>query len=233
MQSKVIRSTEYIGECWQPVNLISESSYDEECGVSVEDKVAEIINAAQREADAIRALADSDGVEIRERARKDGYETGIKQAEDEYRDIVRNIENLVVEVNNDRDAFYESSEQELLNLAIAISEKILTQQLKMNPEMLLDLTRNCLKRLRERDQVTVVVNPHDMHIFLNKKNDLILEVDGVKDLQIHDDRRIERGGVQIETVSSTLDARPSSQLNVVKKALLDAAEAEYDGNENS
>ncbi len=233
MQSKVIKSTEYIGECWQPVNLISDPIFEEDNEISVEDRVAEIINAAQLEADSIRALADNDGVEIRERAKRDGYETGKKQAQDEYREMVSNLEKLVDDVNNERDDFYENSEQELLNLAIAISEKILTQQLKTSPEMLLDLTRSCLKRLREREIVTVIVNPNDMHIFLDKKHDLIADVDGIKDLQIQDDRRIEPGGVLIETPSGTMDARPSSQLNVVKKALLDAAEAEYDGNENS
>jgi flagellar assembly protein FliH len=110
-------------------------------------------------------------------------------------------------------------EPELVRLAVTIGEKIIAQELELRPEMVVNLVRNAMRRVRDREALRVSVNPHDLEQVRAAREDLISAVDGIKKLEVIEDRRVDRGGCIIESQNGTLDARISTQMEEINRAL--------------
>ncbi|HEY3418409.1 MAG TPA: FliH/SctL family protein [Armatimonadota bacterium] len=193
-------------------------------GVDPQVVAAQIIAKANEEASAIIATAHQETEQLRQGAHEEGLAAGREEgqalATQQIQGKMIELEALEAAVNEERDAFFTQAETEVVRLAITIAEKVLAQQLSAQPEIIVDLARTHLKRLRERKVVRLRVNPEDIPYLSEARQQLIRESDGVEEIQLHDDRRVGRGGFILETDSAALDARVTSQLEVIKKALL-------------
>ncbi|HOS42120.1 MAG TPA: FliH/SctL family protein, partial [Armatimonadota bacterium] len=130
----------------------------------------------------------------------------------------------------ERAAFFTRAEDELARLATVIAEKVILRQLALHPDTVVDITRACLKRVRDREEIYVRVHPEDMPLLVAARPSLLMDHDGLSDFQLIEDRRVNRGGVIVETKSGSLDARIAAQLAVVAKAIEGVAE---DGGESA
>jgi flagellar biosynthesis/type III secretory pathway protein FliH len=188
----------------------------------------EIVQQARREAAALLATARADTDAVRQQARDAGYADGYADAsttaQAEYQAQVGELFALLDEIAKERVAFFARAEIDLARLATVIAEKIVTQQLAIRPETVVDITRACLKRLRDREEIFVRAHPDDMPILAEARPSLLLDIDGMVEFHLIEDRRITRGGIIVETKSGSLDARVASQLGVVTKAMESAVE---------
>jgi flagellar assembly protein FliH len=103
-------------------------------------------------------------------------------------------------------------EREATNLALALAEQILAGTLTIEPERVLDVTRNALRHLNERRRVTVVVNPGDLDLVSAYAEELRTELGGIEHLAVQADRRINRGGAVARTDAGEIDAGIDTQL---------------------
>jgi flagellar biosynthesis/type III secretory pathway protein FliH len=183
---------------------------------------------ARREALAQAAMlmetARGEAETIRRQAEEAGFLAGQTAAEVEYQRRMGELLAQVEEINAERAAFFTRAESELARLATVIAEKVIAQHLVLHPETIIDITRACLKRIRDREDIYIRAHPEDLPILQDARAALMLEVDGISEFHLVEDRRIHRGGVIVETGNGTLDARISSQLAVVTKALESAVE---------
>lgn len=161
---------------------------------------------------------------IRQRAHELGMTEGQAAVEEAYQRRVADVQALVEEMNTERAAFFTRAEADLARLATVIAEKVVAQHLALRPETVIDITRSCLKRIRDREEIFIRAHPDDMPVLLETRATLLMEVDGITDFHLVEDRRIHRGGVIVETASGSLDARIPSQIAVVTKAIESAVE---------
>ena len=82
----------------------------------------------------------------------------------------------------------------------------------MQPERVLDVARNALRRLTERRHVTLVVNPADLELVSECVEQLQSELGGIEHLDVQSDRRVGRGGVVARTNAGEIDAGIDTQL---------------------
>ena len=183
-----------------------------------ERQAVELLAEAQREAEALKA-----------QAREDGYQDGRAQAMLEAQESVTAINALIEEINAERTAFFNRSERELVRLVSAIAEKVLAQQLAVKPDTILDYTRTHIKRIRDRETVRLRVHPEDLPLLTQARQSFLSEIDGLRDLQMQEDRRVGRGGLMLEAPSGTFDARYSTQLELIREALEDGQPEEESG----
>jgi len=156
---------------------------------------------------------------LEEEARQRGLADGIRAAEDSYRGKMARLDTLAASLQEERERFFARMEPELVRLAMSIAEKIIGQELELRPEAVLDIIRAAMKRLRDREELRISVNPRDVERVKEAREDLISAVDGVKRIDIIEDRRVEAGGCVIESANGTLDARLRTQLDEVGSAL--------------
>jgi len=167
--------------------------------------------------------------EIVEAAKKEGYSAGylvgIERAEQELRDQYNvrllNAQALLQEAYTIKEKIIQESEEEIIQLSILIAKKIINKEIEQDPNIISELTREILKSTKEIDHVSIFVNP-DYYIYLyNAREDLSKGLNGRVQLLIYPDPSIESVGVVIKTTFETFDAKIDTQLEEVKKVLLE------------
>ncbi|MFQ3609902.1 MAG: FliH/SctL family protein [Fimbriimonadales bacterium] len=202
---------------------------------------AEAINleAVQQEAEAIRRNAIQEAEQIRQRAHQEGYQQGYEQgyAEAKQRAEQETQQALFAtlqRLQNEVQAFLESlreqsqtylheTEQGILQLALEAVRKVVKEELRLHPDHALQIVRETLKRVRTFGEVRIRVNPLDLSQVRQHRTELLAVLDGVPQIEIVEDRRVEQGTCVIETDHGTYDARLSTQLAEIERALRDSA----------
>jgi len=156
---------------------------------------------------------------VEEAARERGLSRAIAAAEGSYRAKLERLESLTAALEAERKQFFDRVEPELVRLAVSIAEKVIGRELELRPETVVDLVRSAMKRLRDRERLRVSVNPTDLERMKEARDDLISAVDGVRKLEVVEDRRVDPGGCVIESPNGTLDARIRTQMDEIGRAL--------------
>jgi flagellar assembly protein FliH len=111
-----------------------------------------------------------------------------------------------------RDQTSQRVERDALELALALAEQIVAGALEVEPERVLDVVRGALRRLTDRQRITIVVNPDDAELLGEQLEALRGELGGLDEARIQSDRRVMRGGALVQTGEGTLDVQIATQL---------------------
>lgn len=152
-----------------------------------------------------------------------GHADGLAQGRAELEAAARALHQAAAELATRRDALCEVVEPAAISLALASAEQVVGAALEIRPELVLEATRGALRRLAERDRVTVLVNPEDLDRLRAHAPELVEELGGIGSLEIQAERRIAPGGVIVQTPEGDVDARLDTRLarlgDVVRDAL--------------
>ncbi len=176
---------------------------------------ADLLSAAWEEAEQVRAQAWASG---EAEGRAEGLAAAAAQAQPTLAALaqaVRSFEQL-------RTGIVETLESEAAELAVRIAEQIVAGALEVEPERIIDITRGALRRLADRHRVTVLVNPSDIELIAESVERLQAELGGIEHLDVHADRRIDRGGAIVRTESGEIDTTVSAQLQSAREIIVAA-----------
>ena len=161
--------------------------------------------AAMEEADAIR-----------EAARAQGEAEGRAQAERAVRAQFEDALLLIAESHDALDALREEYLHALSSDAVALglrlAERIVAGAISVAPERLVDVAELMLRRLADRRQVTLIVNPGELDVLSAAVTRLRSELGGIDHLGVQADRRVTRGSVIARTDDGEIDATVEAQL---------------------
>ncbi len=110
----------------------------------------------------------------------------------------------------------ERVERDAIDLALALAEQIVAGAIAVEPERVVDVVRGALRRITDRQTLTIVVNPDDAEVVAEHMQSLRDELGGLDDSTLLSDRRVARGGALVQTVEGTLDAQIATQLERVR-----------------
>lgn len=179
----------------------------------------EIIEAARREGEAIVASANGEADEIREGAHEAGLQVGLAEVEAQRAELVGEFRQAVEAVDARFDEFWASVEPDVVRLTLDMARKVVGHEIEENNEFVLNTVKAGLRQLRERQELKVRVNPSDYEFLRSKRDDILGSYDGIRSLEIMDDRRVERGGCLIESTNGSLDARIETQFAEIERAV--------------
>lgn len=185
------------------------------------------------EAEAIRIIAEAtaEAGDLREAARAQGYADGSARAEEEARiAIEEGIKIEAASLREDMETFCEAVlleqervwrdiEGQLKDLAMEIAERVLKAELTVNPDVVVQITQHAMRRLADKDQVRIRVNPDDVERLRDHREEIMRLFEGLRSVEILEDRRVGIGGVQIETDTGMVDARIETQMHELTRAL--------------
>ena len=171
-------------------------------------QVHDALSQADAEAKRIVEEAKAEADAIREAAHQDGYQEGLREltralatARDEYTRVM------------------EESEEDMLELAVRMAERIVRRRIELEPATSAEITRGCLELVRDRQQITVFANPEDIPT-LEQWRESLVEVVEARLIHFEPDPGVGRGGCMIETEAGRVDARLEVQLESFKRALM-------------
>lgn len=166
--------------------------------------------------DAQRAAARAEGY-------AEGLAQGLAEARAQHSAAVMAVQSAAAELTLRRDALCDAVEPAAVSLALAGAEQIVGAALEIKPELIENAARGALRRLVERDHVTVLVNPSDLEHMRVFAQDLADQLGGIAQLDVQAERRIASGGVIVQTPVGDVDARLDTRLaqlgDVVREAL--------------
>jgi type III secretion protein L len=169
---------------------------------------AQIIEAAHAETRQILEVAGQEKQTVLEAARKEGYDQGLQL-----------WHAAVEEANAVRDRRLADSESELVQLAVRIAEKIIGEELRLNPQAILSIARQCLQWLRRERSLMLRVSPAELSL-LRESIDSLREVAGPqRSIEVIGDPGISPGGCIVESEYGVIDARLETQIRSMEEIL--------------
>jgi flagellar assembly protein FliH len=181
-----------------------------------------------------RALADAE--QIREQARVEGYELGLRQgtehARGEVASAITAISDAIRGISDTREELAETLTTQAGELAMLTAEHVIAGAIDAQPQRIVDVLRGALRRLSDRHRVTVLVNPDDLEALASAVGNLQAELGGIEHLDVQADRRIARGGAVAQTAYGEIDVTINAQLQTARDLVAAALAGDSDGDED-
>jgi flagellar assembly protein FliH len=165
-------------------------------------KARSLVAAAEAEADRIRSEARAAG-------HADGFAAGRAEALAGTAPSVAAIEAVLASVRELESSHADRVEAQAVELSVAIAEKVVAGAVEASPSRVLDVVRGALRTMIERDRVTVLVNPSDVPLLR----------EAMPDLDVHEERRVSRGGALLRTAHGEIDATLETKLARAREAV--------------
>jgi flagellar biosynthesis/type III secretory pathway protein FliH len=183
-----------------------------------------ILEQARLQAAQIELEARQRALLIESEARQQGYEQGLEAAHAQTAELIGTIKAIVESALQEKWAYINRNEANIVELALQIAEKILDEKISLEPEVVIDIARKAVSLTAEREQIRIRVNPDDVELLKAHKEDLMASMDGIQKIEVIADRRVGRGGCVVETVAGNVDARIYSQLCQIQGSLRDVVD---------
>ena len=167
-----------------------------------------IVDEARLEADRIIQNAGKEAERVLENAYREGIERSLAE-----------FEKQLFEIREIRLNVFRDAERDLLQLAVRIAEKILGNELTSNKKAITDIVSTALRNARQRERVTVSVNPDDL-ARLDREAETFSSDERIRVLNFVADPAVPVGGCVIETEVGKIDALLETQFKVIENALL-------------
>jgi type III secretion system HrpE/YscL family protein len=177
--------------------------------VEASGEAASILQQARREAAAILEDAHRQVEQAREAAREQGYIEGLARWNQAVQDLLAS-----------RERFLASSEPEIVKLSIKVAEKILGQQLRVDPASITSIVEEALRGVRAERSITIAVHPDAAETVRAEAARLETQAGGECRIRVVGRSSVTPGGCIIETELGSIDARLDVQLRCLEQILL-------------
>jgi flagellar assembly protein FliH len=182
------------------------------------DRASEIVSAARAQAAQIESEARAEGYAV-------GRAEGLAAASEEVAATSAALGGLLGGLQEARESYLAAVEAEVVQLALAIAEKIVGAALAMKPELVADVVAQALRSVEGGGGVVLEVNPDDVDHLQAWLETAALPL--ALRVELRPERRVARGGCVVRTAEGEIDARAREQLlradEVLREALATGA----------
>ena len=152
---------------------------------------------------------------IKENAQKEGFDEGVNSAKEEVAQLKEAIQTII----DIKEKAYENYKDDIVFIALEVAKKILSEQVKVEPETVVEIASSVIKNLSKEDNlITITVNSQDEETMKNAIEEGKLKAKSNVEFSIITDDNVEQGSCMVKTQSGQIDARFSSQFAIIKKA---------------
>ena len=179
----------------QPAILVNKSQVNQQ---------DEIILPVQEDTTAIFQRAKTEGYTAGyQEGNTIGYKEGRKAADKEIKAEVSRLQVLLFNLNQDLHKLDQQIANDLLDLSIALAKKIVTQALKLKPELIVSIVQEAIRSLpNARQHPRLFLHPNDAEIIRLYLGDQLVQ----DSWSIREDDQLSRGDCRIEASGSEIDA---------------------------
>jgi type III secretion protein L len=168
----------------------------------------EITAEARQRAEAIIADAEAKKDAIFRKAEEEGRQQGLAQMAEQIAKAKIQAGELLAQ-----------HEQDVIQLACKLAEKISGRDLEREPQALIDLCATAVENVRNAKALILRVSPKAAAVLRQHKKDLMELIGRSMDVAIKEDPEVEDIGCIIQTEFGTIDAQLMPQLQMIKQVL--------------
>lgn len=201
---------------------------EKEIILQAEQKAQEILDNAAAQGQQIiedaknQALSEVDA--IKQEAYNEGFEAGRKEG---LQDIRNELQDKIVAVDDFATSNFDvkhniikSAYSDIINLIIEISYKICSKSLELNDNILKELTLSAIRALKEKEEITIIVNPDMAEKIYSVSDELKELIPQLNSIKIIEDASVSPDGTIVESPMSRVDCRIRSQISEIADKLM-------------
>lgn len=187
---------------------------------SARAEAAELVEDARIQAESLREAAWQEGFHAGKLEARAAVAADLR-AEWNVRsqELRTELDSIISQFAAAREELWQRQEPEMVGLAFDIARQVVKAEIKQNPEVVRHVITNAIRRLTDKENVRIRVSVSDAPHVKKMRQDLLEIVDGLRHLEINDDRRVGEGGCVIETNAGTIDAKIETQVAEVARVL--------------
>lgn len=187
-----------------------------------EAKAQQLVADARQEAARLLAEAQKQTGKWRQEAYQAGYQEGLEAAEAEWATKLKQAAEFLNGALKTRETLLAQSEQELIGLALEMARKIVRKEVALDPQIVVTVAKEALKRLGGRTHVRIHLHPSEREVVEQRIREL---APLAREIELVDDDQISPGGCLIEGQSGRVDARLETQMASLEAGLLSVMDA--------
>src|SRR5580765_4191669 len=169
----------------------------------------ELIPAAASPADRaseIVAAARAQAARIESEARAEGFRTGRAEGQaagaEEIAATTAALAGVLAALDGSRAAYVAAAERDVVELALAIAEKIVGASLAVDPGIVCNLVAGALRSVEGSDRLVLEVNPDDLALVQGWLDTTTIPI--AARVELRAERRIARGGCVVRTTDGEI-----------------------------
>jgi flagellar assembly protein FliH len=159
-----------------------------------------------------RGFADGEKKGISD-GEKSGRESSLKKIEP----VLGSLQEGVLQLKNLHQETYLRIEKEVVHLALAIAQKVICREIKMDSKVVVAVVREALAKVAEPGRIRIKMNPAELEFINETKTHLSGLIQHLDHVVFEADAGISSGGCIIETDLGEIDARIEQQLQAVEE----------------
>lgn len=158
---------------------------------------------------------------IRQEAYNQGVADQVARFQIELEHTLLAFDQACRKIDKLRRQILDHSRGDLVNLIIALTEKILGQELATPRNIIASTLQTAMEQAIESEEYYVTLHPDDLAFAEAKRPELISAIRGLERIIFKTDATITRGGCLLESAACTVDASIEGQLESVKTLMLE------------
>ena len=194
------------------------------------DEAQAVRDAANAEAESLLEKARASASERFEAARIEGYargeaeamEAGARKTDEEIADLLQRERDafaaLIAEMNARRETMFSSMERHVLQLSLAIAEKIIGKAIDDDDTVFVGMVKSAIEQVKSVGRVTVHVGQEDYQKYYAAGSFSMELFDESVRISVVEDPSLARGGCVVETPDEMIDASIRTQISLIREA---------------
>ena len=216
-------------------NQEPELSAEEELVLAGKKQVEEMLQQANSTIDEMKQQAIREAaleaeqlkVKAAEEGKVEGHATGLRQGLDaakqqmsaQLQQTCDQCNAMVAAAEQEARQILQEAEPKIIELVMAISRKVIIDEVETRPTVVLELVRGALARVRDQNQIIIHVSPDDYEFIMQSRRILQAVVGAEQTLTVTADAVLGKGGCLIETSFGTVEAGIDTQLDSIHRVL--------------
>lgn len=215
VDSSYLRSAKYQEDKAKALSIVEQANKDAQ----------DIVEAAKVQAEleantAASAIKEEARVEGHKTGYEAGYQEGLAALSNEFSEKIRFFNDFIESSFEAKKRIIKSAHLDIVKLISEISNKICQAELDINEEILFNITKAAIDLLKEKETVTIIVNPLMREKIFEISEQIKSQNSLISNIKIVEDPSISPDGTIVEGLSGRIDSRISSQIEEITQKLL-------------
>ncbi|MBW2338271.1 MAG: hypothetical protein JRF47_16215 [Deltaproteobacteria bacterium] len=155
---------------------------------------------------------------------REGENAGFEQGTQKIEPLISSIRNALIQLDRIRKETYQHIEKEVVELALAIAQKVICREIATDKETVLCVAKEALAKVDDPGKIKIKMSPSDLQFFSETRYQLSNLISDIDNVTFEAEESIQSGGCVIETDLGEIDARIERQLQAVEESFRNAME---------
>ncbi len=203
----------------EEINRVDYKAIGDEIVSNARSEAEMIVKEALLEAKDIVSKAAEEVEELKnqatEAARLEGYNFGLSQAEQEYKNLIEEANEIKKQAGIEYKQVLDSLEEDAVNTILDIAKKVISQELKCKENILL-LVKDAFDKCSKDHKAVLKLSDSDYDYVNENADELIASLERSEDIEIKKDLSLKEGGCIIETPYGSIDASADAKFEKIE-----------------